>query len=1189
MKNLVTILLILVLFVFGTSSLFAQSCANYAPVTRATGITYNSIAGSGPSFFTWRNTTLNQNDDNRSYPIPIGFDFWYLGVRYTQISGSLNGTLDFSTSTSDGNNGGTGPYGPNYNNLFSTANQTMLALAPLYADLWTANAGTIPIATSLAYQVSGSAPNRLLTVEWINFDEWNSPVNVPAASVNMQVKIYETTGVIEFIYGSMTAGASGGGSYPLRYTCGINNTWSVGAPNATQLLSQQAANTTTFNNTPQNALTILPTSNSKLIFTPPIPTAAPTGLSFTAITQSGMTLNWTDNATNEVGYVVYNSTDNVNFNFVNQVTAGSTSATVTNLTSGTTYYWNVYAVTDGALSSQLTGSQATLPAGTITSIANGNWNAAGTWDCGCIPTAGDNVIIANGTAVTLDVNGSCNSLTIGQGVSGQLIIGNDATARTLTVGNDVIVNAGGTIITGATVATHIMNVGGNLTNNGTLNLAPTATRVCNVTFNKNGNQMISGTGVTTNFNRITLNMGTSNFNVLDVASSNFTATANFLTLTNGTFKLSTGAAVTPFTGNVTITSSCGIWLDNTTAILSTTGGTITLYGLLRATAGTINIGSAADNNLTSYGGTITIDGGTVNIAGRLDRAGPTILTYFTMSSGTLTVATVGSTTVGAAPFRIDEVGSTFNMSGGTIIIRRPGAGNLGYVNTGGTVGIVSGGTLQIGDASTPAAQTIQINSSIAVPNLVISNGVAVTTQLVINSLTVNDSVTINLGTLDANSLNIILGGNWMNNGGLFMPGTGTVSFNGSAAQSISGSSTTSFNNMLMNNAAGLTINTSPTVNGTLTLTTGVLNTGANQVSVTNNAVDAVVITSGSINGKIERAIAASSTGIYRFTDANTYLTPSGSQSAMTVSVQSYPNTDVPNDPGYNAIKRYYSIVVPSPLTATLRLAYNQDEVRSGQTESIFSLWRYNDIAWGDNGQLQNNPTENWVEQAIISTWSDWTISESGSPLPVQLVSFVAIPNPNGNGVKLEWTTISEINNYGFNVERRKQNDRDFVEIPNSFIPGAGSTTEPQSYSFVDNTLTEAGMYEYRLRQVDNDGLVSYSQPVSISVSALSVRETAPIEFRVHQNYPNPFNPKTTIKFSVEKVEHAELVVYNSLGQEIARLFDGIAEPGYYYKVELDGTSLASGLSFKGGYASGVYFYRVITDSKSELKKMILIK
>src|ERR1039457_6975061 len=82
---------------------FSQSCAKYA-VTLTPAITYTSIAGSGgTSNFIWRNITSNQNDDNRSYQVPIGFDFWYLGVRYINISAQLNGTVDFSSSASDGN------------------------------------------------------------------------------------------------------------------------------------------------------------------------------------------------------------------------------------------------------------------------------------------------------------------------------------------------------------------------------------------------------------------------------------------------------------------------------------------------------------------------------------------------------------------------------------------------------------------------------------------------------------------------------------------------------------------------------------------------------------------------------------------------------------------------------------------------------------------------------------------------------------------------------------------------------------------------------------------------------------------------------------------------------------------------------------------------------------------------------
>lgn len=842
--------LFVILFLLLPTHSFSQSCANYT-VTRTTGITYTTIAGTGTSAFIWRNTASNQNDDNRSYAVAIGFDFWYLGVRYTNISATLNGAVDFSTSTADGNlPSGSSPYGSNWSSQFSSggANGTMLALAILYGDLWTSNGGTTAIATSLVYKLSGAAPNRVLTVEWINFDHWNSPTNSPYASYNFQVKIYETTGVIEFVYGTMTGVA--GGSYPLQYACGISNYWTpAAAPTAAQLLTQQTANTTTFNNTPKNNLTTIPASNSQLTFTPPTPTAAPTGLSFTAVAQTGMTLNWTDNASNENAYVIYNSTDNINFSFVSQVAAGSVSAAITGLLSGITYYWQVYAVTEGASSSALTGTQATLAPVTYYSLG-GNWSVAATWSTvGCggvaaasIPGTGDNVVICDATTVTLDVNAVCNLLTVGGGLTGQLTIGNDATVRTLTVNTDVIINAGATMTIGATAATHLMTLGGNLTNSGTLNLAPTATRVCNITFNKNGNQTISGAGATTNFNLITLNMGTSNANVLDITSTNFTVLpTNFLTLTNGTFKLSTSTAVlTPFTGAVTMPLSTGLWLNNSGATMST-GATVTLYGYVRATAGTLNIGNASDENLTSYGGTITIDGGTLNIAGRLDRAGLTILTYLTISSGTLTVATLGSTTAGAAPFRMDETGSTFNMSGGTIIIERPGAGNLGYVNTGGTVGTVSGGTLQIGDASTPAAQTILINASVSIFNLVVSNGVAVTAQLS-NNLTVLNNVTINSGTFNLvtyTANRTVVGGSLTNAAGA------TLKLAGSTGGQTGSNFPLNFTTITLNATSTVEYNSATTVNqtvfapvtyGHLTLTNST-GSGSSTKSLTANITD----------------------------------------------------------------------------------------------------------------------------------------------------------------------------------------------------------------------------------------------------------------------------------------------------------------------------------------------------------------
>ena len=170
-------------------------------------------------------------------------------------------------------------------------------------------------------------------------------------------------------------------------------------------------------------------------------------------------------------------------------------------------------------------------------------------------------------------------------------------------------------------------------------------------------------------------------------------------------------------------------------------------------------------------------------------------------------------------------------------------------------------------------------------------------------------------------------------------------------------------------------------------------------------------------------------------------------------------------------------------------------------------------------------------------------------------------------------------NYGFYVERRRDNEQNFTEVPNSFIAGHGTTTEPHDYSFVDNTLSQPGMYHYRLRQQDLDGAIHRSFTVTIDVTVLSVMERAPREWRVYQNYPNPFNPSTTIKFSVQNPEQVTVAVFSMIGQEVARPFDDVAQPGYYYKVAWNANTVAT----------GVYFYRVVSASHSEIRKMLLLK
>ena len=766
-------LLISIICFFGITlfqQLFAQNIANYT-TTRTTTITYNSISTTGNAIASWRNNGAFSQDDNRSVATDIGFDFWYNGTRYSQFSVSTNGYVDFSTSTA---NGGptTGAFGYD-NTKFSntnTANRTYPALAPLYDDM-TAQGGVDALGNSIKYLTTGTAPNRVLTIEWINMAVYGNTT----PSLNFQVKLYETTGVIEYIYGTMTPGTAA-----WSYTCGINS--QTASNTAANLKTQQTANTNTFSNTPRNNLSTLPANNSQITFTPPTTTpASPSGsLSFSAVTQTGMTVNWTNWCTNEVGYVLYNSVDNVNFYFVTQTVANVTNYAATGLLPGTLYYWRLYAVTEGFVSPVLSGSQTTNAAGNKVSVATGNWNTAGTWTPSGVPTAADNVTIANGHTVTINANAVCNNLMVGQGTSGILQIGNNNTARTVTINNDITVSAGAQFVANVNSnTTHLLTVTGNITNNGTLNFATDAASFCNITLTKNGNQTVSGAGATTHFNKITLNMGTSSANVLDITTSNFSVAAtNFLTLNSGTFKFSSPATVslTPFTALATINNNSGIECNGSSTTWSFPAG-ISLSGNLIVNAGTVNIGDATNENVASDGGMFQVNGGTVNIAGRYYSANINTLAKFTISGGTLTLPTVGSTSTTIAPFHIDGAGSTFNMSGGTVVIQREGgsgAQNLGYTVLNISNSAVTGGSLQIGNTSTPATQIININSSAQVGSLLINSANA-TGFLTTNSLTVTNDITISLGTLNANNLSFTLGGNWLDNG-TFTPGTGTVTF-----------------------------------------------------------------------------------------------------------------------------------------------------------------------------------------------------------------------------------------------------------------------------------------------------------------------------------------------------------------------------------------------------------------------------
>jgi hypothetical protein len=821
-----------------SSTALAQSIANYA-TSRTTGITYNSIAATGNAFSSWRNNGSYSQDDNRSYQTDIGFDFWYNGTRYTKFSVSTNGFIDFSSSAADGG-ASTGAYG--YDNAAFTGNGsgTWLAIAPFYDDM-TAQGGVDALGNSIKYLVTGDAPNRVLTVEWINMAVYSNTT----PSLNFQVKLYETTGVIEFLYGLMDKG-----NFTFSYSVGINAATLSNTATATQLKMQQTENTNTFNNTEKNNLSAMPATNSKITWTPPSPAGTlNTNVTFSAVTASGMTVAWTNWCSNEVGYALYYSTDNIDFTFLVQKAANATSHAATGLSPATTYYWRVYAVTDGAMSGAASGSRVTGNPGTRTSKATGNWNTNSTWTGNTVPVATDNTTIISGNTVTLTSSTACNDLTI----SGNLVLGNASSgATTLTVNGNLVINNGASISVSSTAATHNLVVYGNIINNGSINLAPTGSRVCNVTFRKDGNASISGTGATNTYNLINLNMGTSADNILEMTATNFSAAADFLTLTNGTFKLSGTNTfnLTPYTGLATIPSSAGFIMNNANATANFNGG-IYLSGNLANNNGTLNIGNAADRNIESNGGNVLITGGTTRVAGRYFSTNPNILSNFTIEGGSFVLPVSGSTSTTVPPFQINAPGSVFNMDGGSIIIEREGgsgAQDLGFEVTAATFYMIDGGTLQIGNANTPASQTMTINSVVPLQNLAVSSANA-TARVINNPLTIQVDVNVNSGTLNMNDLDMYVGGNWTDAGTL-VPGTSTVIFNGKNDQLISDPNGEIFNHMQTDKESGqVVMMNSLTLNGNLSLTRGNLSINNNTLSI-NGAISGDAKLVGSANAAL---------------------------------------------------------------------------------------------------------------------------------------------------------------------------------------------------------------------------------------------------------------------------------------------------------------------------------------------------
>ena len=825
---------------------------------------------------------------------------------------------------------------------------------------FTSGSGTVTFNSSIAQTINGSATSQAFNNVTVNKSA--NTLNTGGSTISLTVNNFTET------LGSFTAPATLDINGTLTLTAG---TFTAGA--TITIAGDWAKNGGTF------------TANSGTVTFDGV-TQVLDGSS--ATTFSTLTIANGSTVTGSIAPTITTFNINGGGKYIQTTNTGIVPGTTKNFAATSTYEWQ-------------TGGGVTFPS--VSGINFGNLT---------INTASGNNSDGNVTTI----NGDLYIKNTGGGGSYRL---SSTTSQTLTIGGNLIVDAGELDFTSST-GVPVINVIGDVILNGGI-LRPTASGGTGVpTFNVSGNwtnnagTFTAGTGTvtftgstskaingstTTAFNAITLNKGADTTSVLE-ATGPMSMTGE-LNLTLGLFKL-TNASASVNLNTPVIGANAGIWVNGGT--LNSTGTkSYSLNGLVRISAGSATFGTTGIDGTSQFsvnsGALFNMTGGTVSFAARLIGHN-TQSNTIKISGGTMKVGTAGNSVGTVGSFDIGAT-SAFTMSGGTVEFQQRATGTIDLLIRVATTGsrTITGGTFQVANASTTGGGNFTINSAVPIFNLTINGTTSPTGQLVTNNLVANGSITINSGgTLNANNLNITTAGNWTNSG-TFTPGTAAVTFNSSTTdQNISGSAATTFNNLTANKASGRNLNLSGsngiTVNGALNITLGTLVTNANTVTLGSSAT--ITEASGqTVSGNLttNRTVAASSTNT--FGGMGVSIT-AGTAAPGSTAITRVTGTAISNN-SQTSIKRYFDIspTTNSGLNCTLAFSYDNESPAlelNGQTAANLSLYKSVSpfTVWNDQGGSVSGST---ITLAGITSFSRWTASDDinnpiGSPT---ITSFS--PNP----------------------------------------------------------------------------------------------------------------------------------------------------------------------------------------------------
>ncbi len=1121
--------------------------------TAASSGTYTALAGG--STFTWTETIAN--DEGYTSPTDFGFTFNYNGTAFTQFQASTNGFIRLGTGLAAGT-----PTDALSGTLRSI-------VAPLWDDLAVVNT-----AVDITYQLSGVTPNQVMTIEWNNM-KWNKANTLFS---QFQVKLYEVDNHIEFIYGTLNPGVASA-SIGLSDNTVISTSGSATG----KFLSLNVGGIATARTYHQsmgytfNGIASAPDANTVFTFSKVTPSPVSGG----TYTIGGVTPNFA---------TLSEAAMALNLN-------GISGAVVLNIRSGT--YDDIFHLIEVAGTSPANTITLTKESGSVTlSPSNGSQSTTAPG-----ASAGDAIFRFDGTDFLtidgLDLTQNVNNTTAAKKFNMGILVANS-------VLNGIPVSGS----QNNTFKNLSMNLGSGLITPGLIGIRfGTAGSATGITFDKtNSFNTIQDVNIT-GFHASAIKMF-GHSGAMPDSGNVISAVLGRNTLGNVTASIGSDLRVIELDCESTVT----IEKTDIVSVSNTVATTNAIYGIVTNLAGNANLNRGKfiirDNTITgiSNGGAAVTSGiaggmslGATNNGTEYEIYRNKIDNIFSNASGAgrSTGILINGSTV------TNLIAKVYNNMVTDIRAPRctsgPAVRGIDVQNGGGNgVFSVYNNSVFLNDATPPTAANHQ-SASMYVANMA-SGTVDFRNNILVNTMSTNGTGRA-VGLYASNNANLLRLASTTNNN-LYYIGTG------GATRGVSTDVASIYQTLVTHQAAiatgglggprdvnsisidvtGAFVSTSDLhINATnwilngqgspTTLVTSDFDGNARSTSLVNGPVDIGAdeyTPSGSATTIVSGAIGDGSSSFFTGVDGKvigeiiwhigTGTLPSAIQLNYT------PGEKVASSPN-PSIYRTYTITATDGAAgwnADVKLYYNHSTELKGFAETGMRINRFETPNW----VLLANTIDvtNHFGQSNVTGFSTFTFGENDNPLPVELVNFSA--KAKNRSAILSWETKTEIDNSGFEVERK---DKTGTWIKTAFVEGNGTSNAPKYYNFEDKKLA-SGKHSYRLKQIDNDGSFEYSDEVEVTIEV-------PTEFAMSQNYPNPFNPSTKVDYQLAENARVTIELYGMTGERVAVLVSEEQEAGYY-SMMID--------AYKHQLASGIYIYRMIaTDLLGKnfvaTKKLSLIK